>query len=657
MTTVFTSKLDRLIETVTLAADFDQRGLAAAMGDCSTAPVVAVGSGGSAIVAEFFATCRSGLGHCPTAIVTPMALVLDAAGVPGTPAWLFSATGGNPDILAAFDAAIAEHRGEVDVLTSAAEGTLAATAASLARSRKPSPRVHLAPVADPKDGFLATHSAVSAAASLTIASDELAGAPPREDRKSSLLKDCTRFLSKSFRQNLREHHIAPLSSLDTVFVLHDPHLSAAAVLIETSFWEAGICGVQRSDFRNFAHGRHVWMARHPDRTFVLALTCDRSQKTWHGIRAELPANIPSAHFDFGRHGRGGLFAAVLTSLGIVEAAGDLKGVDPGKPGVADFGKRIFERQDLRDAMNGDDASTRRKRRARGRTDPTVRDATDWPACRDKFAANLAEAKIRGIVLDYDGTVVSTAHRLQAPRPDIVERLTALADQGITIGFATGRGGSIGEMLRMQLPKRLHHAIIVGYYNGAHIVSLDVDIEKRPPNPDPLIAKVHSALCTERDLFADAWRPKAGRLQITIPFEKLRLRDKGIERICEIVESAAAQAPAGAKARVFRSGHSIDVFPSWAGKSMVVKKIASLLGDSAAAILRVGDSGDCQGNDYELLDGGLGLSVDRVCHREETCWNLSPAGTTGPDGLVRVLGALTLLAQGAVCIDVSVLFAS
>jgi D-arabinose 5-phosphate isomerase GutQ len=344
MTVVFSSKLDRLAETVNLAVDHDHRRLAVAMQACSTDSVIAVGSGGSAIVAEFFATCRASLGHPSTAVVTPMAMVLDAATAPGAPVWLFSASGGNSDILAAFDAALTEHCGGVDVMTSVAGGALATKAISVARRDSLVPRLHLAPVADQKDGFLATHSTVSAAVSLTIASDELAGTPLREDRRKSLLEDCSRILSRTFRDDLRENRIAALSSRDTVFVLHDPRLSAAAILIETSFWEAGICGVQRSDFRNFAHGRHVWMARYPDRTFILALTYDRSKIEWDRIRAELPGNIPSAHFNFEHPSRGTVFAGILTSLGIVEAAGALKSIDPGRPGVADFGRRIFDRR-------------------------------------------------------------------------------------------------------------------------------------------------------------------------------------------------------------------------------------------------------------------------------------------------------------------------
>jgi hypothetical protein len=344
MTVVFSSKLDQVGETVKLAVDHDHRGLAAAMKAYSTVSVVAVGSGGSAIVAEFFATCRASLGHPPTAVMTPMAMVLDAATATSTPTWLFSASGANSDILAAFDAALVKRSSGVDVLTSVSGGALATRALTSIGRDRPVPRLHLAPVVDQKDGFLATHSTASAAVALTVASDELAGMPPLKDRRKSLLEDCSRILSRAFREDLRENQLAALSGRDTVFVLHDPHLSAAAVLVETSFWEAGICSVQRSDFRNFAHGRHVWMARHPDRTFILALTCDRSLEAWDNIRDELPVDIPSAHFNFGRPTRGAVFAGVLTSLGIVEAAGALKGIDPGRPGVADFGRRIFDRR-------------------------------------------------------------------------------------------------------------------------------------------------------------------------------------------------------------------------------------------------------------------------------------------------------------------------
>lgn len=672
MSDVFKSKLDRLNETIRLAAEVDHRPLSVAMEACASVPVLAVGSGGSAIAAEFLAACRTGLGHWTTTVVTPMAFVLDAAGAPGTHAWLFSASGENPDILAAFNAACAEHGSQVDILTSGHDGSLAVRAIEQSRHELGA-RLHLAPVADAKDGFLATHSAVSAAVVMTMAADLVAaGSPNRNERRKQLLEDADRLLGSSFRQRLRTTTIAPLRGRDTVFLLHDPHLTAAAVMVETSFWEAGICAVQRADFRNFAHGRHVWMARHPDRTFVIALTCERSRNAWRGIREELPDSIPAAEFDYGRSGRGGLFEAILSMLGVIEAAGSLKGVDPGRPGVTDFGRRIFDRQDLRDAMSGDDASILRKRRARGRTDPTVRTVTNWAECRKMFAAALAKAEIRAVVLDYDGTVVPTQRRLEPPRSQIIESLTAFADHGIQVGFATGRGGSVGTMLRRQMPERLHASVMIGYYNGAHVVPLSVDIEKSPPAADEVIAKVHSLLCAESGLFTEGWWPKAGRLQLSIPFEKLASRYLGINRIEEIVENcgeAASQQgsvagvspqvnPAAAwlgKAKVVRSGHSIDVFPGWAGKGKVIEAVRERLGKSDAHVLRVGDRGEHQGNDYELLADGLGLSVDQVCESEDFCWNLLPAEISGPDGLAKILRSLKPSANGTLKFDVSVLF--
>ena len=125
VTPIFSSKLDRLHDTIELAARADHRSLAAAMQSCAKTPVLAVGSGGSAIAAEFLATCRASLGHAPTTVITPMSYVLEASGSLGSPAWLFSASGENQDIQAALAMATGENVASLDILTSGAEGTLA----------------------------------------------------------------------------------------------------------------------------------------------------------------------------------------------------------------------------------------------------------------------------------------------------------------------------------------------------------------------------------------------------------------------------------------------------------------------------------------------------------------------------------------------------
>ena len=514
------------------------------------------------------------------------------------------------------------------------------------------PRVHIAPVADPKDGFLATHSAIAAASALAIASDLAAGVDRIADRSDRMMADVGRLMSRESRDDVRGG-LAGLRFCDTLLLLYDPRLACAATLIETSCWEAGLCAVHRADFRNFAHGRHVWLARHAQQTFVLALTCEKTSPFWSFVKEQLPGGTPSSRFAFGRAGRGATFEALLTSFAIVEAAGALKGVDPGKPGVADFGRRIFDSPGLLRLVESDDTAVRRKERAQLRIDPAERDVTNWSARRDEYVSDLADAELRALVMDYDGTVVLTEKRLEFPDWEILERLSDLVDHGLIVAFATGRGGSVGEELRKHFSEAQNRKILIGYYNGAHITSLDVDIAITPPQPDESILTFHKRLTEEDGLFVAKWEPKKGPLQVSIPFNKLVAADRGVDRIQAIArELAAREEPA---VKVVRSGHAIDVFPAWAGKTNVVEMARQIAGRPEAAILKVGDSGDNQGNDYELLTGPLGLSVGRVCHRETSCWNLAPAQIGGPEGLKRILRALKFVPGGGAKINVHDLF--
>jgi hypothetical protein len=94
-----------------------------------------------------------------------------------------------------------------------------------------------------------------------------------------------------------------LERTDTLLVLDDPQLRAIGVLIETSMWETAICPVQRSDFRNFAHGRHVWLTQRPEHTWLLALTGRDGRPIWSPIDRLLPAEVRRTSFDFGGAGR------------------------------------------------------------------------------------------------------------------------------------------------------------------------------------------------------------------------------------------------------------------------------------------------------------------------------------------------------------------
>lgn len=639
MTTVFTAKLNELRDTVALAASGDLTALGHAMERAKAYPVAAVGSGGSVIAAEFLSSCRSWLLHSATAVSTPMAFALDPV-LPSWGVWLFTASGENPDIHAAFETAVKEHARRVEIVTARA-GRMPADggAADVA--------YHNMPIMDKKDGFLATHSLVSTITSLLLASDLIAG-HDLDIRRDQVQAKADGILSQETRARTMEAITkawGPLS--DTILILHDPTLTAAASMVETCCWEAGMCGVQRTDFRNFAHGRHVWLNRHPERTVIISLTCDRSLPIWLSVAELIPTAIARVHFNFGAPGRHSLFNAVLKMFGVVEALGAATGVDPGKPSVADFGKRLYESKSLLTAVEGEDASTRRKRRSEHRTDEPDRIGAQWKTRRDEFLERLKGAVFGAIVLDYDGTMVATDRRNEPPTKEVIDRVQTLLDGGVAVALATGRGGSVGEELRRVLCPAHSEKVLVGYYNGALTLPLSVDLKKKALVTDPAIRDALRVVKAEDGLFANGWLPKESAFQITIEIDRLRDEASGLRRLRQLFGSKP-------ELKFFRSGHSIDICPSWAGKALVLKSVRTSMMDPSLQMLAVGDSGDRQGNDFELLEGDFGLSVDRVCEREISCWNLFPGDVSGPDGLLRILRGMQITSAGRAQLDVSAL---
>src|SRR4051812_13194402 len=116
MTEVFTSKLASLANTIFAACEQDVGVLAEALERTADQPVTAVGSGGSAVAAEFLSSCRTSLLPSATAVTTPMAFALDPV-LPKWGVWLFTAGGENADIRAAFQTAVKEHARRIEVVT------------------------------------------------------------------------------------------------------------------------------------------------------------------------------------------------------------------------------------------------------------------------------------------------------------------------------------------------------------------------------------------------------------------------------------------------------------------------------------------------------------------------------------------------------------
>ena len=618
--TIFAEKLSTLVETLRAGTDAPTHAIAAALRQGATRNAVAIGSGGSAIMAEFLARCRETLGHRPTLVMTPMEAVMSQRGLDGADVWIFTAGANNPDAAAAFAAAMGSSAESVTVVTVNPSGATARNAATDDRSQ-----VVVIPVAERKDGFLATHSLVAMAAATLAGADRVADGGGRADLVERLAAE---FEDIAVRTRSQELSFRPG---DTVLVLHDPQCRTLATLIETSLWETAIAPVQRTDFRNFAHGRHVWAARNPERMFVVALTAAGSRDIWSSIRAALPSTVRSVDVDLGHGGRFRTVTSIAEGLELVRALGEIAGIDPGRPGRGDFAEAIYDDRGLYDVAWRLGPAVRHKLAAvQLHDDPTCPETQVCSGHAD-WIERLSTARIGGVVLDYDGTVVSTEARLSPPSSEVLAELVRLADAGIAIGFATGRGGSAGTALREALPSRIHRDVVVGYYNGGHIRTLDVDIEDDQPDAD-----------AELEAFAD-WLEGEGLLAPGTPLKRGRVQIAlRHEQVVDPAEFAARvglnDAVASGRVAVLSSHHSFDLVPATTSKTSVTTRMIAKLGD-ASTVLAIGDSGEPGGNDRELLGRPPSISVDGVCGHLDGNWSLFGRTATGPAALLRILRAL------------------
>lgn len=203
---------------------------------------------------------------------------------------------------------------------------------------------------------------------------------------------------------------------DCLLLLADPRLQAAAVLIETSLWEAAVCPVQRSDFRNFAHGRHVWPFKRNAGAFVLALSGAETRTSLATILDNL-SPIRFASTDYADCGRFQALLAVLDAMNVVENLGLAVGIDPGRPGTAPNAPRIYDSETLWVTAKALDAPTRQKVAAQCKSDNPDGRSLDWPRLSGWFRERIGAAEFGGIVLDYDGTIfppASLSRRRVAP---------------------------------------------------------------------------------------------------------------------------------------------------------------------------------------------------------------------------------------------------
>jgi len=594
-------------------------------------PLVAVGSGGSLTAACMAALLHQRVGMMSKG-VTPLDFISTEKTIQDTSVLIMSAGGHNTDILSAFRFAATSEPRQLMAFCMKTESPLAILSkkfryACLLDFDLPSG----------KDGFLATNSLLAFIVILIRAYKESFGE------------------KYTFQQNLPYIHenyeefkilAHPLLEKNTLVVLYGGWGFPVAIDAESKFTEAALSNIQIADYRNFAHGRHHWLAKRGDETGIIALITPDERSIAERTLDLIPENIPSLQITTDKTGQAGSLELLVKMLCLVYLVGTVRGIDPGMPGVPKFGRRIYN---LRLSLNsehklhhGMDQKERiaiiRKSKSSSLANMKIEDLEYWRKAYRAYLQRIERTAFGSVVFDYDGTLCDPDERYSGISNEIGQEFVRLLKGGIVLGIATGRGKSVKTDLQRLIPEKYWKKVLIGYYNGSDIAFLED--QDHPDKTSPL----HTSLQLVKDslesnqLFHRLAKYECRPKQITVEPVNPAFWRKTRATLLHIV---AKTKPAGIQ--VLESSHSIDVLAPGVSKRDLVlacEEVAKKTGNPGVALC-IGDRGEWPGNDYDLLSTPYTFSVDTVSPDPDSCWNLCHAGHRGVQATMGYLRCISI----------------
>jgi hypothetical protein len=539
-----------------------------------------------------------------------------------------SAGGTNADVRGAFDAVMRLEPSSAVVMCFAPGSALARQAREYSMAQIIE---HELPVG--KDGFLSVNSLLAFAV-LCMRAYTQPGTLPDDlcdlesgyaDRHSPL-------------QQMREE-LDPLWRKKYLLLIHGSDLRPAAIDMESKFSEAALGALQIADLRNFAHGRHHWIAKHGDETGVIFLSSEREAKVAKRTARLLPKDVAHVIVDVPGEGLIASLRGLLWVFHFAGFAGRILGIDPGRPGVPDFGGRIYSLNIWRSRIQG--MSIKKvavdRKLAACCLSPSSILRCHWEEGFEAFMNGLEETRFQAIVCDFDGTLVDPSQRFGAISDELAAKLNGFLAEGIAIGIATGRGASVRDVLRSAISPQVQHLVHVGYHNCSDIARLDVEPPERTTKPrtQSLAAAVQSLRNSEVICQVCTIHPNVNQIG-------LRARE-GIS--VEVVHKLARDVLStliGRELYCLVSTHSVDILPTDRAKTCLNRHLERL---GFQQQLVIGDMGEWPGNDYALLAEPFSLSSARVSTSVSTCWNLAPEGHTNASATKHYLDAIQVEGLG------------
>ncbi|BEU28429.1 hypothetical protein [Paraburkholderia sp. 22B1P] len=623
----FAAEIDYLPTAVQWALTQDVNLLRRIVASHSGRSLLSVGSGGSSTAAAFLALLHERKFRKVSRWITPMGMLGHDVRPDACAFALISAEGKNRDVLTA-----AQHMLEIEAAGFAI--TLAPDSPLATRLRDAG--VTVASFHPPwgKDGYLATNSLLATLILLAQAYDVPA--------LSSFFGAFDHRWLIQRRRNIADQGLSrAVEEGRQLCVLYGRNGAIGATDIESKLAESAMGASQAVDYRQFAHGRHLQLTRAATAPCFVAFISERDAGLAQSTIATFPAGVPVVRIELPADPALAEIVSVIDAILITDILSAEKGVDPGRPDVPEFG-RLLHSLDLGRQIP---ATARLSPAIERKVPSSVATPVHQLAFREaglKFCQRLERARFRALVCDFDGTFCNTDMRFDGLDSSLIAEIERLTRAGILIGFATGRGDSLQVDLRAKLDNSLWNRVIVGCYSGSFIEGLDAPTPVQV-SADPRLIALGQWLTSTGVLDTLGASPRICGDQMSLRLDDHSSKTRAAAYARQWI---ASQNHTGW--RVVYSGHSIDIVTEHAGKERVASAVAQIIGcDSELAILRLGDSGDIEGNDFELLATGLGLSVASVSIAKEACWNFLPVGLTGVAGTRFYLQALEIDGDSAV----------
>ena len=474
-----------------------------------------------------------------------------------------------------------------------------------------------------KDGFLATNSLLATFTLLNRSFDgELVG--------DKIAFDGT--YSKNYEFNL--------ANIQNFIVLYGAAGDPVAWDIESKLTEAALGSALLSDNRNFGHGRHHWFDKRCENSCIIALVTPVERELAYKTIGCLPKSVPVIFIETELQTTVASIDMLLKAFRFVNDLGEARGIDPGKPGVPGYGRVLYNLDYFKltnrilPVQKTLDVAVLRKLGVAARDNTPL-----WEhysvACQH-FVRQLNRDRFTTIAFDYDGTLSAPDHKSRFTNrlcDEIRDALIPLLENGALIVVATGRGKSVGESFMNTIDHKYWPQIKVGYYNGACLLPLGEEAKLKGMKDKPLDDEL-KALGEElqnrlpKDVIQYELSPRSQQLSIE-DVQSASDAEVLYATCCEIIWDKQLQG-----IRVWRSSHSMDI--------VVYREVGKLrVIEDPAHTLCIGDYGNVDGNDYELLTTKYSLSVDRVSKNAECCWNIAPSGMKGLDATLYYLSRLTV----------------